>query len=216
MRELSRTWAVDQAMSIVKAVTVLAEVHPIPEKRTSRSGIADADLVEDVKTGDRWAFDALYRRYAGAIGGMATRLLASRQDADDVVHDTFLKAFQKLHTLRDPARFRSWLFSIAVSEARMLLRKRKVRSIVGYHLIEDATLEMLASRDCDGETRVELAALDALLRTMPTEDRIAWVLRHVEGQSLEETAKHCGCSLATIKRRLRAAADRVKRHMEDR
>ncbi len=190
---------------------MLAEVLSISKKRTSQAGIADADLVEAVKVGDRWGSDALYRRYAGPVGGMATRLLANRQDADDVVHDSFLKAFQKIHTLRDPSRFRSWIFSIAVSEARMLFRKRQLRSIIGYHLIEDATLEML-SAEPDGETRAELAALDVVLRTMPTEQRIAWTLRHVEGQSLEETARHCGCSLATIKRRLRAASTRVQRH----
>jgi len=193
----------------------MAEVQSITPRKNrppSSTGIADADLVAAAKEGDRWASDALYRRYVGPVGGMATRLLASMPDAEDVVHDAFLKAFQKLHTLREPERFRSWLFRIAVTEARMALRKKRVRSLVGLHLVEDATLALLAAKEIDGETRAELARLDDVLGTMPAIERIAWMLRHVEGQTLEEVAEHSGCSLATVKRRLRAASGRIERH----
>lgn len=175
------------------------------------ASISDADLVVAAADGDRWARDALYRRYARSLGGAATRLLGTRQDVDDIVHDTFLRAFQKLSTLREPQRFRPWLFAIATTQVRMLLRRRRLRSFVGLHIVEDASLERLAAKDLDAEARLELKELDRALKTLSADQRIAWMLRHVEGHTLEETAIECGCSLATIKRRLRSASQEIDR-----
>ncbi len=184
---------------------------PLQTGSREATPITDEELVAAARNGDRWAIDALYRRYARPVGNMATRLLANQSDAEDVVHDSFLRALSKLDTLREPSRFRGWLFQIAVSECRMRLRKRRLRSMIGFHLIEDASLSSLAREDVSGETRAELANLDKALRRLAPDHRIAWMLRHVEGRSLEEVADHCQCSLATIKRRLKAASEYISK-----
>jgi RNA polymerase sigma-70 factor (ECF subfamily) len=76
---------------------------------------------------------------------------------------------------------------------------------------DDATLEQLASKDCPQETRAELALLAKALDRLSAAERIAWMLRHVEGLPLEEIAQECECSLATVKRRIAAAAKRIER-----
>ena len=63
------------------------------------------------------------------------------------------------------------------------------------------------------ETRAELAAVGRTLAQVPTNERLAWMLRHVDGEPVAEVARLCGCSLATAKRRIAAAAQHLERHV---
>lgn len=172
--------------------------------------IADGDLVRRAVAGDAWAEDALYRRHARPIAGLVARLLGSKQDAEDVVHDAFVHAFQKLDRLREPDAFRGWLSRIAITQVRRVIRRRRLaRSLGLLPLGDDAALEQLASSAVSPEVRAELAVVDGILRRLPTNDRIAWMLRVVEGHRLEEVAELSGCSLATAKRRIAAAQKRM-------
>jgi len=174
-------------------------------------GICDGDLVVDALDGKGWAYDALYQRHARSIGAMAARLLGTRQDVDDIVHDAFVTAFEKIHTLRDPKAFRSWLTQIAIMRVRQTLRRQRLRSMLGLRFpTDDATLEALASNELDPERRLELGKLDEVLHTLPIGQRIAWMLRHVEGHAVDDIARHCDCSPTTVKRWLRKAERRVK------
>ena len=164
------------------------------------------------REGAAWAFGALYRRNAKYLGGIVTRLLRSREDADDIVHDTFVIAFEKLHTLREDSAFRGWLLRIAVMQTRQVLRRRRLRALLGLDFtLEDATLEHLASREVSPEDRAELGRIDAALASADVNARIAWMLRHVDGYTLEEVAQACACSLSTAKRRVQAAQAIVQR-----
>jgi RNA polymerase sigma-70 factor (ECF subfamily) len=75
---------------------------------------------------------------------------------------------------------------------------------------DDATLAALAANGCSPETRAELRLVSDALATLPTNARIAWTLHRVEGLTLDEVARACGCSLATAKRRIAVADDRVR------
>jgi RNA polymerase sigma-70 factor (ECF subfamily) len=72
---------------------------------------------------------------------------------------------------------------------------------------------LLASPDASPEVHAELAKLDRVLATIPANQQIAWMLRYVEGQMLEDVAQACNCSLATIKRRITAADARIRAHV---
>ncbi|MGF1468948.1 MAG: RNA polymerase sigma factor [Sandaracinaceae bacterium] len=174
--------------------------------------IADADLVRSALAGDRRAEDTLYRRYARTIAGLVTRLLGQRDEVEDVLHDSFLTAFTKLDRLRDPAAFRPWLTKIAITHVRRRLRrKRLARSLGLLPTAEEPSLERLAAADASPEVRSDLAVVDRVLGSLPASDRLAWVLRYVEGHQLDEVADLSGCSLATAKRRIA----RAKRAMRD-
>ena len=178
--------------------------------------LSDADLVERAQGGDRWAEEAIYRRYVSLVAGLAMRLLHNRAEAEDVAQETFALALTEVRSLREGAALRGWLAQITVSQARRCFRRRRLRRLLGLDTaVDDATFEQLAAdAGQSGEVRAELAALDRVLRALPVEERIAWVLRYVEGEALEDVARAAGCSLATAKRRIAAADARVRLHVK--
>jgi RNA polymerase sigma-70 factor (ECF subfamily) len=180
-----------------------------------RMGPPDAELVERARSGDRWAREALFRRYVAPLTRLVTRLLARTHDADDVVQDTFADALRDLDRLRDPSAFRQWLFRIAVNRAKKRGRRRRVERMLGIDSgVDDATLTQLASTSASTDELVELARIDGLLSRLPTGERIAWMLRRVEGETLEVVADLCGCSVATAKRRVESVEVKLRAHRE--
>jgi RNA polymerase sigma-70 factor (ECF subfamily) len=175
--------------------------------------VSDAELVDRAIRGDRWSREVLYRRHAGYVLGLATRLCANRGDAEEIVQDAFISAFERLNTLRDPGALRVWLGQIAVNLVRHRLRRLRLMRLLGLDRGADATLETFAAPGLHPEACGELALLDRVLAKMRTDLRIAWMLRYVEGLELTEVASVCECSLATIKRRLSDADAAVRAHI---
>ena len=197
-------------VSVAQKITPLhADVATLPQREEA----SDASLVERAIEGDRWAMEALYRRHVKRVTNAVTRMIGRSGDADDAVQEAFLVAFTRLPELREPAAFRGWLSRIAVNEVRGRLRKRRwLRFFAPSDGDDDASLESLASEDASPEVRAELARVDAVLRGLAPELRIAWTLRYVEGWELTEVASALDCSLATAKRRIASAKERVDRH----
>ena len=173
--------------------------------------LGDAELVARALDGDRWSRDVLYRRHAHYLLAIASRLLSSRGEGEEIVQDTFVVGFEQLATLRDPAAVRGWLAKIAVSLVRRRLRRVRLLRLLGLDQSCDVTLEGLAARSLRPDDRAELALVDQVLRRIPADLRIAWMLRRVEGLPLPDVASACSCSLATAKRRI-AAVDTVMAH----
>lgn len=172
---------------------------------------SDESLVQGIRAGDAKSRELLYRRHVDYIAGMSVRLLRSIEEGEDVVQDTFVIAFDRLHMLRDPGALRGWLAAIAVSQVRRRLARQRLLGVFGLaRALDDAPLDELAIEDTSAEVRSELAALDIVLGRLPPKQRIAWMLRYVEDEPLEAVAVSCACSLATAKRWI-AAADEVVR-----
>ena len=160
-------------------------------------------LVTLVQNGDHQAAERLYRTFAPSVTRTVTRLLGSSQDADDVVQDAFVDAFEGLRSLREPAAFGGWLMSIAVHKVRRRIRRRVLMRKVGLdRTVEDAKLEMLSHSSTPVEARSQLRAIDRAVANMSADVRIAWMLRHIDGEQLQDIAVICGLSLATVKRRI--------------
>jgi RNA polymerase sigma-70 factor (ECF subfamily) len=176
--------------------------------------VPDTELVERAVSGDARATGELYERHLPYLLGMSVRMLRNRSDGEDVVQEAYALALDRLATLREPSAFRAWVAQIAVSLVRRRLRRRRLLGLLGLdHGSDDATLEALAASSCDGETRAELALVDAALVRLPAAERLAWILRYVEGEELEAVARLTGCSLATAKRRISAAQARMNAHV---
>jgi len=148
-------------------------------------------------------FDDVFRRYAPYVAALALRLLGWPADVDDVVQDVFIQAHRDLARLRDPAALRPWLRRIAVRRARRWLRKRWVRRRARESDVDAHT--DLADAAASPEERAEIAHLYRVLDRMPRDERLVWVLRFVEGETLESIAGLLGASVSTVQRRLRAA-----------
>jgi RNA polymerase sigma-70 factor (ECF subfamily) len=184
-----------------------ATVTRLPE------GVPTAALVLRARARESAAESLLYRRYADDLISVTSRLLRSTSSAEDVVHDTFMLAFERLGQLRDPAQFRAWALSIAVSLVRKRLRRAKLLQWVGLDTLHTEPLELQSRDGLSVEARGELAVLDVVLKKLPTEHRLAWSLRHVEGEKLEDVAHTLGKSLATTKRYIAAAERLISAHV---
>jgi RNA polymerase sigma-70 factor (ECF subfamily) len=176
--------------------------------------LGDAELVARALGGDRWSRDVLYRRHVHYLLAIATRLLASQTDGEEIVQDTFVVGFEQLGSLRDPAALRSWLARIAVSLVRRRLRRARLLRFLGLDRgLDNASLESLVAPTLRPDDRAELALADRVLGRLPSDWRIAWMLRRVEGLPLAEVASVCDCSLATAKRRIGRADAEMARHV---
>jgi RNA polymerase sigma-70 factor (ECF subfamily) len=171
----------------------------------------DRELVERALGGEALALQLLYRRHVRPVAERVTRLLGRSGEAEDVVQDAFVEAFHSLAGLRDRGRFAPWLMSIAVHQVHRRFRRRRLLSRLGLDRgSDDARLESVVDPGLGPEKRLELARLDTLLGRLPPDLRLAWMLRYVEGCELTEAAEQCRCSLATLKRRLRRADERLR------
>ncbi|MCA9609182.1 MAG: RNA polymerase sigma factor [Myxococcales bacterium] len=180
--------------------------------RLDRGDRSDEELVVRARGGDRWAAQELFRRHVGPVSATATRLLGDPVAAEDVVQDAFAIALERLESLRDPPAFRSWIVQIAVSQVHRVFRRRRFLRFFEPDL-GPGSLSYLASDDVAPDVRAELELVDRELKKLPAEQRIAWMLRYVEGMELREVADACDCSLATAKRRIDAAHTRIRRHV---
>lgn len=172
----------------------------------------DERLVARARRAEGSAFEALYRRHAEFAFNLAVRIQGSSSDVEDIVHDAFLKAQERLADLRDSAAFRPWLGSIVVRLVRTRLRRRKLLGALGLTAPEPVDIDTIAALDADPEARALLAQVYALLQTLSADDRIAWTLRYVEHHRLETVAVMLDCSLATAKRRIARAQRFLTEH----
>lgn len=190
--------------------THMAEVSPIRPAADTHAD--DAVLVERAVEGAAWAKGALYQRHARRVIGMLTRMLSSTADAEDAAQDTFILAFRDLRQLQRRGGFGAWVNGIAVHQAHRRFRRRKLLGILGIQSsARDATFEQVADARAGPEERAELSLIQRVLDGLSANERVAWMLRNVEGYELSEVAEMTACSLATVKRRIAAAEERIAR-----
>jgi RNA polymerase sigma-70 factor (ECF subfamily) len=181
-------------------------------ERADGSPNGDPWLVDRARRGDRSAKRALFQRHAPAVASLLRRTFGRDVDVRDGVQQTFLVAFRELERLREPAAFRVWLLRIALRSGRQLWWTHRVRELlVPKGAEEDPLWDASEVRsDLSPDDRAELVLLGRRLGRLPIALRHAVVVRHAFGHTLEETATICGCSLATINRRLAEAEKRLR------
>jgi RNA polymerase sigma-70 factor (ECF subfamily) len=175
---------------------------------------SDVRIVARIRQGDRAAEELLYRNHALSLLNTTARLLRSRDQAEDVVQDTFVIALQGIGGLREPDKVKSWLMCIAVSLVRKRLRRNRLMSLLGF--VDNRGVVPLDTWVLEGtsvEASAEVAVLDRIVSKLPVEQRLAWTLRHIEGEALDDVARALGKSLATVKRYVAAAERRIQDHV---
>jgi RNA polymerase sigma-70 factor, ECF subfamily len=187
--------------------TAMATIQPIAGELEPHPDVA---LVERVRAGDVSAYDELVRKYDRQIFRIAQHITQNREDAEDVMQDAFLKAYEKLDQFQGNSKFYTWLVRIAVNESLMRLRKRRTGKMVSIdediETDEGSVPRDLADWAPDPEQNYNQAELGEILRKtiqgLPPGFRIVFVLRDVEGLSTEETAETLGLSIPAVKSRL--------------
>jgi RNA polymerase sigma-70 factor (ECF subfamily) len=165
--------------------------------------IEDLDLIAKARRGDVEAYNLLVSRWEKRVFNYLLRLVSNREDALDVSQETFLKAYQNLRKLDDPARFSAWLFRIAHNEAFSLLRRRKPEAeLAGEPRPRNTGGRMLP---------VEVSlAVESALKRLNEDQREAVLLKVYQGFKFEEMAEILECPVSTVKSRLYTALDLLK------
>jgi RNA polymerase sigma-70 factor (ECF subfamily) len=170
----------------------------------------DLELVEQAKRGDPEAFPELVSRYESKIYRLARHITQNEEDAEDVLQDTFLKAFANLGQFQGNSKFYTWLVRIAVNESLMKLRRRKADKMVSLdepvETDDDVVVRDIAAWDEDPEQKYGRAEMNAILtrtiNSLPPGFRAVFWLRDVEELSTEETAQALHLSIPAVKSRL--------------
>jgi len=177
---------------------------------SSQAGIDESTLVVQAREGDTRAFGELVRRYEGKIFRLAQHITQNREDAEDVLQETFLKAYEHLDQFKGDSKFYTWIVRIAVNQALMKLRRRKTDKSVSLDETidtgEDTITREIAAWYEDPEqrfSREELGEiLDTAVESLEPPYRSVFVLRDIEELSTEETAEALNLSVPAVKSRL--------------
>jgi RNA polymerase sigma-70 factor (ECF subfamily) len=170
----------------------------------------ELELVNRARQGDTASFSTLLRRYEGKIFRLAMNITQNREDAEDVLQESFLKAYEHLDQFLGNSKFYTWIVRIAVNQALMKLRKRRSDRAVSLDeqidTGEDTVVREIAAWDPDPEQRYSREELHTILATVIDElapiYRTVFTLRDVDGLSTEETAEALDLSVPAVKSRL--------------
>ena len=171
---------------------------------------AEQMLVVAAKNGDEQAFETLFKRHRKKILRVVLRYARVLEDAEDIVQQSFQKAFVYLHKFEGKSSFSTWLTRIAINESLMLLRHGRALREIPVDDSHDqeglaSAMEIPDARP-DPETsylrRERVQILSKTLRNLRPGLRLAIVLRELAELSTDETARHMGISVAAVKARL--------------
>ncbi len=198
-------------------------VRPLVRVRNAEMGERQTDqqLVERVKSGDRQAFDLLVRKYQHKVYGLVSRFISDSAAVEDVVQESFIKAYRSLDRFRGDSAFYTWLYRIAVNTAKNYLVAKgrrppdadidatEAEQMSGAEIMrevgtpEDVTLSKEMSRK-----------VLEVVEQLPPDLRTALTLREIDGLTYEEIAKVMDCPIGTVRSRIFRAREAVNHALE--
>ncbi len=175
----------------------------------------DVELIHRTLDGDDSAFSELVKKYQKPVHALVWRKIGDFHIAEEITQDTFLKAYQRIGTLKKPQRFTGWLYVIAANNCKMWLRKKRLQT-QPLEETDSAQLEKAAYSEyvteenerTIGEAKREV--VKQLLATLQESDRTVITLHYFSEMSAAEIGAFLGVSVNTIKSRLRRAQQRLK------
>ncbi|HVG24426.1 MAG TPA: sigma-70 family RNA polymerase sigma factor [Thermoanaerobaculia bacterium] len=175
----------------------------------------DHELIERVRGGDDDAFRLIVERHSRAIYRSAYRITGNGADADDVVQETFLRAYRALERFDARAAFTTWLHRIAINCSLDLIDSRKRRD---GRVNDDEDLASIASTAASPDRIVHglemQRAVASAMERLSGNERTAFVLRHFEGMPLEEIGKVLGTQLNATKNTVFRAVKKLREQLQ--
>jgi RNA polymerase sigma-70 factor, ECF subfamily len=153
-------------------------------------------------------FDRVFREYAAYVAAIALKIMGRDDDLDDLVQEVFIEAHRSLRRLRDPSALKGWLARITVR--RTIRKLRRTRVLILFGLDAPPDYAEIVSSSATPDERAQVALAYRSLERLPAAERVVWVLRHVQGESLDDIAQMCACSKSTVQRRLRLAQNTLE------
>jgi len=185
------------------------------EKETAKQ--LDHDLFRLVQRGDMVAFSRLVDRYRDRLMNVIGRMLASREEAEDIVQETFLRVYQHRESFDFEHCFSTWLYTIALNLARNELRKKKKYKFVDIFDMQNKEVETAVEAKIPSNLG---PAIQAAIEALPDKYKTAFLLRDIEEMPYEEVARALSVPLGTVKSRVNRARsilrEKLKPRMEER
>lgn len=177
---------------------------------TTNERECDQLLVERVKTGDRQAFDLLVNKYQRRLMRLVSRLVHDNAEAEDVVQETFIKAYRALRHFRGESAFYTWLYRIGVNTAKNFLVTQGRRAPTSTELdvekaedFDDANnLREVNTPESVLASKQIALTVNAAMDALPLELRTAITLREIDGLSYEEISEVMACPIGTVRSRI--------------
>jgi RNA polymerase sigma-70 factor, ECF subfamily len=169
--------------------------------------LTDGEIVERVLGGDVDAYALLVARYRGRLGRYAMHMLGAREDAEDALQDTFVRAYRSLANCEEPEKFSAWIFSILLNRCRTAgargIRRRQT-------FVADEVALLGASEDHPAERDAWREEIGRAVQQLRPDQREAFLMKYVEELSYEEMAQITGVGVSALKMRVLRACDRLR------
>ena len=169
----------------------------------------DAALLASARGGERSAQETLYLRYVRMVYGLVLRIHPREPDVDDVVQDVFVIVLGGLDRITNLQAFAAFLQQVTVRTVLKRLRRERLLGRLGLRRAEPLEPDVLFAPTTPPDVVAEARQLYERVARLPAEERLALLLRHVEGLELVTIAEQMGISLATVKRRIASAEARL-------
>lgn len=180
------------------------------------TGLNDNEIISKVLSGDHQAYAGLVSRYQSYVFTLTLRMVKSREDAEEVAQDVFIKAYKYLADFKGASKFTTWLYTIVHNTCVSFLRKKKLDI---HSLDNEKIFETIDSQDSGMkanmiEQKSKLIMINDAIGLLNPDDAQIITLFYKAEQSLEETAQILGIEVNTAKVRLHRARTRLKEKME--
>ncbi len=184
---------------------ILSEVSASEAGAHARRELTDAELAELGAQGDAAAQSEIFVRHKHSVARTVAALLGPEAEIEDLVHETFLRAYPRMRDLESAARLGAWLRGISVLVSREWLKKKARRRWTLFDVVPE-----MPAREVSHGARDALRDTFDVLARLPVDERLAFSLRYIEGLELEALALSMDISVSTAKRRLRDAERRFR------
>jgi RNA polymerase sigma factor (sigma-70 family) len=181
-----------------------------------QTAVIDNDIIQRVRSGDQQAYAQLVSKYQSFVFSIVLRYVQSREDAEEVAQDVFVKAYRSLGDFRGESKFSTWLYTITTTSSITFLRKRKldVQSLDNEKVFAQADNIDGGMQANQVEQKSRVAMVNQAIRLLSADDAQIITLFYKGEQSLDEIAHILGQETNTVKVRLHRARQRLKEKME--
>jgi RNA polymerase sigma-70 factor (ECF subfamily) len=169
---------------------------------TQNGQVSDKELMEKVKSDDTFAFSVLVDRYKVKLFNLVCRLLRSKEEAEDILQETFLRVYRERESYDPTYSFSTWVYTITLNLCRNELKRIKKIKFFGIDLIQNSREYATAEATSDSCLS---STLEKAIFSLPVKYRTAFLLRDVNQLSYEEVSKSMGIPLGTVKSRVNRA-----------
>ena len=182
--------------------------------------VTDEELIRRFQAGDETAFEEIVNRYKNRLMNFAYRFVLDREEAEDIVQDTFMKVYQNRYAYKEIAKFSTWIYTITANLAKTILRKRRNRKLFYFSRLgpEDKDMDF-PSKERDAQSRIEgkfdKQAIQKAIIKLPEHFRTAIILRDIQELSYEEISNIINAPLGTVKSRINRARLKLQEDLQE-